>query len=212
MFDLDGTLLDTSPGIYNGLNHLTEEMNLIPLSPEIMPDLIGPPLMKSYSKYFGLKGEDVDKASNIYINYYKNKGHKKFEHYPGMPELLQALKDQNFKTAIVTMKEQKTTDLVVGHSGLSKYFDHVQGNGKLQTMTKKDLIQETLNHFNISPENALFIGDTSVDAKGAFEAGVLFVPALYGFGFSHNDTTENFPYFRTVSSPSEILDLVTGQE
>lgn len=208
IFDLDGTLLDTSRGIFNGLDFLSDHLGREHIDEDIKPTLIGPPLIDAYANVYGLKGSDLDGAMEIYRKYYNSKGYKEFDPYDGLEELLKKLKENNYFTAVATMKNQVSTDQVIENSGYSDLIDFVKGNSKRNSSTKADLLNECLDHFGIKKEEALLIGDTNSDAKGAQQAGIDFVPALYGYGYSHNGGSDDYPYVFKIKSPLELLDYL----
>lgn len=208
LVDLDGTLIDSSPGIFNGLDYMLPKMNLKKLPDEEKVKFVGPPLDYSYTNYLGLKGEDVNEAIRIYRDYNRRIGYKEYNDYPGIKELLKILKDKKIMTAIITMKEQGTAELTIEGTDLGPYLDHVVGNRDIDSFTKGELIKNFLNEHNLKPEEVLLIGDTLVDSQGAYEAGIDFYPALFGFGFSHKDDSDKYPYVEKLNDPLDLLNYV----
>lgn len=212
LLDLDGTLLDTSPGIYEGLDYLAPQIGRELLDESVKSNFIGPALSVSYPKYFGVTGEALQEAIDIYRDYYRREGYKKYKHYPGLENVLKTLKDKGYLLAVVTMKEHSTTEQVLEHAGLDKYLDSILGNQDMNSFTKSQLIEKTLEKFDLSPDQAVLIGDSETDGKGALEAHVDYIPALYGFGYSHNDSPEAYPNVYQLEEPSDLLNFLKKEE
>lgn len=212
LLDLDGTLLDTSPGIYEGLDYLAPLIGQKPLDETIKPKFIGPALSVSFSKYFGVTGEELKEAIDIYRAFYRQDGYKKYKHFPELENVLRQLKEAGYILAVVTMKEHNITKDVLKHAGLDQYLDSILGNQDINSLTKSQLIEMTLDKFGVDPENAVLVGDTETDAKGALEAHVDYIPALYGFGYSHVDSPEAYPYVYQLERPSDLLNYLMKEE
>ncbi len=208
LFDLDGTLLDTSPGIMNGIDYMLPRMNLKPLSYEEKIKFIGPPLSESYPKYLGLTGDRMLQAIDTYRDYCSKKGYNEVEFYPGMDELLATLKDKGILTGVVTMKKQAIADQSIAAAEYENKLDFILGNNDVETISKANLIRSVIDKYNLRKDEVLLIGDTDVDAFGAQEAGVDFYPALFGFGYSHSGFNENLPYKQKLKEPLELLNYL----
>ena len=120
LFDLDGTLTDSSEGIIKCVLYTYEKMQLTPPGESELFTFIGPPLSQSFVKH-GVPENDKDRAVAIYRERYNSIG--KFENapYPGMVELLQKLKDDGFKLYVATSKPEKTAIEVLEHHLLLFY-------------------------------------------------------------------------------------------
>lgn len=213
LFDLDGTTIDTSSGILKGLDYLIETMNLPPVEPENKYKFIGPPLDESYSKYLGLEGKRLAEAIDIYRFYCRDKGYKDYEYYPGMDELLDWLNENDYKTFIVTMKENNLSKKVIQATKYDSKFTDIIGNVDIGSKTKSELIEEVLEKYNLKKDEVLFIGDTYIDANGAKEAGVDYFPAMFGFGYSHGDELSvDTPYVKKLYNPIDLIKYLNQKE
>lgn len=193
LFDLDGTLLDTSEGIYNGTDYMTEQMGLERVPDDVKPTFIGPPLSQRYNKYFGLEGDELKKAVATYRSYYGEKGYRESRPYPGMEELLHWLRSQGIKTGVATMKREDMAFKSIEAAGLLDLFDVVVGNSDFDAKTKAGLIEDALLILGEDRDGCVLIGDTVIDADGAREADVDFIAARYGFGLKDEKEFETIP-------------------
>ena len=128
LFDLDGTLTDPGPGITNCVGHALEKFNIHPASREELYPYIGPPLIDSFQEYHGLTPEQAQQAVLYYRERFSVKGLFENEVYPGIPALLQRLKELGVTLVVATSKPEEFTVRILEHFDLARYFDFVGGN------------------------------------------------------------------------------------
>lgn len=182
LFDLDGTLTDSSEGIIKSVLYTYEKMQLDPPEESVLHTFIGPPLSDSFVKH-GVPEKDKDKAVAIYRERYNSIG--KFENapYPGMIELLQKLKDEGFKLYVATSKPEKTAIEVLDHFEMTGYFDEIAGaTFDSSRVQKEDVIRYLLDKMEENDEGTVMIGDTTFDVLGAAELGIPCIAVTWGFG------------------------------
>ena len=182
IFDLDGTLLNTSEGVLNSVKYALDKMGLEQLPYDKARRFIGPPLQEGFERVAGLKGDDIDLAVSHYRKNYKENG-AIFEAqvYDGIEDVLKHLKNDGRKICVATLKPEDSAKRVLEHFGLAQYFDYIGGN-KEEKSTKAGLIAEGLEATGATPDEAVLIGDSIFDLYGAQEAGIDFIAAAYGFG------------------------------
>ena len=91
IFDLDGTLLDTSEGILNSVSHVIAQLGLEPLSQAQLKTFIGPPVQDSFRKHYNLHEDDIQLASNLFREHYKTVNLFKAKPYDGIYTLFDSL-------------------------------------------------------------------------------------------------------------------------
>ncbi len=179
IFDLDGTLTDSQPGIFACTEYALQKMGL-PVPPEAtLRRFLGPPLADSYMKYCGMTEEQAAYATDLYRERYIPIGWKENKVYPRIRALLSALKERGVYLAVATGKPQHTSVDILRYFDLLKYFDAVAGPTPEQLhINKADLIRRVL------PEGkkAVMVGDIAGDIIGAQNAGIDSIAALYGYG------------------------------
>lgn len=202
IFDLDGTLLDTSPGIFGSVRYAEQTLNLTPITDEELREFVGPPPKDMYKKKYNLSDEDAMKATNAHRKYGIEKAIYEAEKYDGMEEVLRELKDRNIKLAVATLKKQNIAEKVLEHFDIKDYFDAIVGMNDEETLTKKMTIEKVIDMTEAS--KALMVGDSEYDYNGASEAGITFIGVTYGFGFKKGESY-SFKIANSISDLEKIL-------
>ena len=104
MFDLDGTIADTSEGVINCVKYTEEKLQLGQLNADTYRKFIGPTNKDSYNRYYGLTGESLDCAVQAHKAYAVKRGVYEAVLCPGIRELLSALRDDGVTLAVVTLR------------------------------------------------------------------------------------------------------------
>lgn len=203
LFDLDGTLLDTSPGIFNSVRYAESQLGLSPIPNARLQEFVGPPPKSMYMHIYGLDEDRALLAAQKHREYGSAKAIYEAEVYPGIEEVLSELKTRGYKLGVTTLKSQEIAENILQNYGLFSYFDIIVGMDSKETLTKCRTIQLAIEQTG-SSGNVILIGDSQYDFDGAQEAGVGFVGVLYGFGFHKGN---QYP-FVAVTSPKDVLDLL----
>lgn len=183
LFDLDGTLTDSEPGIVGAVKETLTRMNLPIPKQEILRKFIGPPLWYSFVNFCGMTDRQSEQATQFYRETYNVRGAFQNFPYPGIPEFLDVLKSTGVPLAVATSKPDNIARPVLDYFKLTQYFTHISAPDENEhDSNKKELILSGLNACHVAPERAVMIGDTHFDATGAREAGTSFIGVLYGFG------------------------------
>ena len=208
LFDFDGTLMNTSLGIFDTVNYVMKTLNREIDENCDINKFIGPPLSLCFSQVMGLEEELVDKAMDIYRKRYKEKGQYIAEFYEGIIPLLSWLKTSEMKVAVATLKNEILASNMVNHFEIGSYMDGVFGmTSNSEKESKAQIIENALDFFKVKPEKAVLIGDTLLDFQGAKEAGLDFIGAGFGFGFN-NDVDAKHPDIIMAKDCSQIKSLI----
>jgi phosphoglycolate phosphatase len=208
-FDMDGTLIDSKPGIFNSVYYTLEKLG-IPKSewPADFNPFIGPPLRMSFKTLFGFDDAMAELATVTYREYYSSHGLYEFTIYDGIPETLQQLSDAGIKLSLVTSKAEIYALKIAEKAGFSKILETVSGceiNG--QRSEKPELIAWTLNKLGLAPSpQILMVGDRSFDISGARIAGISSAAVLYGYGSYEELNSENPGML--VTSPKDLISIL----
>lgn len=184
LFDLDGTITDSSEGIINSVTYALEKMNLrLPTKNELY-SFIGPPLNDSFKQLYNLDKKSTEQAVSYYREYYQVKGMYQNHVYEGILELLLTLKKADCCLYIATSKPEIYAKKILEHFHLSDYFNGIYGASLDGSRSKKgDVIRYALKEAKISSLNeTIMIGDRSHDILGAKENSLASIGVLYGFG------------------------------
>ena len=184
LFDLDGTLTDSQEGITRSVAYALEGFGIHETDMTSLRRFIGPPLDDSFQEYYGFSLEQAKAATARYRQRYNVTGWMENQVYPGIPELLQGLRDQGRKLLVATSKPTPTTLDILEYFDLRKYFMAVAGSEFDGTRsTKAQVVRYALELAGEKdPNRAVMIGDRRHDVLGAREAGLDCVGVLYGFG------------------------------
>jgi phosphoglycolate phosphatase len=127
IFDFDGTIADTSPGIFNSIRYASNELNLRTLSIEELKHHLGPPIHEAYNKSFGISGLKLDEAIDLHKKYSLSTGYREFEFYPGVIEVLEELKNRGYIMGIATTKPDAIIKKICQENRLGKFFHTING-------------------------------------------------------------------------------------
>ena len=183
LFDLDGTLLDTSPGIFNSVRFAESQLGLTPIADTRLREFVGPPPKTMYKSIYGLSEEEALLAAQKHREYGRTRAIYEAQVYPGIRELLAQLKAAGYKLAVATLKSETIAQTILEYYGIAGAFDTIVGMDPQETLTKRMTIDLAIARTNTTGK-AILVGDSTYDHVGAVEAGIDFVGVLYGFGFA----------------------------
>ncbi len=184
LFDLDGTLTDSAPGITNSIMYALKHFGIRIEDRLELYKFVGPPLHDTFSKYFHFTEEETNEAITLYREYFTEKGMFENVVYQGIPPLLKNLKASDKKLILATSKPTQFAEKILEHFDLLKYFDFVVGSNLDGTRRDKgEIIRFVLEHYNITEcGNVVMIGDREHDVIGARNCGIKSIGVLYGYG------------------------------
>ncbi len=208
LFDLDGTLIDSSPGIRRCVDESLAHHGHPAITDEQFSSFIGPPLTTG----FGFAASDeslIESLITVYREHYGAGGMYEYSVYDGISELLTRLNDAGFRLAVATSKRTGFARPVVEHAGLASQFEIVVGSERDGAGAEKPVVMRSVfEQMAIDdPDAVVMIGDREHDGYGAVALGTHFIGVLWGFG-SH-DELQAAGARELVAHPSEIEGLLT---
>lgn len=182
-FDLDGTLIDPKIAITSSVQYALSKFDIESDVNELLP-FIGPPLNKSFSKYYGFSDRHAMLAVEYYREFFSKEGVSKITVYDGIKEMLKSLKARNKTLFIVSSKSTEGATETAKHVGLDIYFDTILGARiDLSNADKPALVKEALLLTNGHPKNnVVMIGDREHDIFGAQANKIDSIAVAYGYG------------------------------
>lgn len=205
LFDLDGTLTDSGEGIIKSSAMVLEKYGLPVPSYEEMRVFVGPPLHETFHK-FGVPKEKCDDAVELYRVRYNTVGLFENFPYPGIRELLEALKAQGHRLFVATSKPEEMSVRILEHFDLAKYFEIIAGATLDRSrLEKSDVIAYLLQQAG-SVENCIMIGDTVFDVVGAAAHKIPTVGVAWGYG--NVEDMKNAGAMAIAETPEQLLDLL----
>lgn len=187
LFDLDGTITDSSEGIINSIIYALEKMDVTITDKNVLKKFVGPPLMDSYKKYFAFTQKEAELGLKLFREYFAEKGIYENRLFEGMDKLLSDLSTNGYELILATSKPDVFAKQILKHFDIYKYFSHISACPMDEANTTKlDVIKAALEMTSVkNKEEILMIGDTSFDVNGARICGIDSVGVLYG-----TDTSE----------------------
>ena len=206
-FDFDGTLVDTSTGIFDSIKYAFLKMGEPIPSQEELRKYIGPPLEWSFSNFNNMNEKDALETTRLFRENYREKGVKMHTLYDGVAKMLESLSENGKFLAVATSKPEHFAVQILKEYDLYKYFKVISGATFDGTRsTKKDVLLHAVNLANVdSLQNCVLIGDTKNDVVGANEVGMDCVGILYGFGT--DEELKSAGAIETVNTPQDIVSL-----
>jgi phosphoglycolate phosphatase len=195
-FDLDGTLVETAPEIADAVNDTLRHFNRQEVSQQQVNDWIGHGTKElliqalasvTLTTVEAVRGSaGLQEALPIFDRHYQARCGTRSHLYPQVREVLTALRSRGSKLAVVTNKEGRYTDTVLRVHGLQDAFDVVVSGDTFPVKKPNPAsVLDCLERWGLKPTEALFIGDSSIDAATARNAGVAVWLLPYGYNMGH---------------------------
>ena len=181
LFDLDGTLTDSGEGIINCAIMVLEHYGCPIPDREELRSFVGPPLHESFIRH-GIPADQTDAAIALYRTRYIPIGAYENTPYPGIRELLEALKAAGHKLYVATSKPEQMSIKILEHFDLAKYFDQICGATLDTSRSSKEAVIGYLLEQNGRSDNMIMVGDTKFDIIGAKEHGIPAIGVSWGYG------------------------------
>jgi phosphoglycolate phosphatase len=192
MFDLDGTLVETAPEIFDAANDTLRFFGLPEVTQQQVNDWIGHGTRELLIQALAFSGKVPDSTVRAsdglalsvsrFDTYYQQRCGTRSQLYPQVRETLTALRGQGVKLAVVTNKEGRYTSTVLDAHSLTPLLDAVVSGDSFPAKKPDPMgVQSCLCQFGVSPERALFVGDSSIDVATARNAGVRVWMLPYGY-------------------------------
>lgn len=204
IFDFDGTIADTSPGILDSHRFALNTMGRMIPSDDELRKFIGGNLLKTYIDIFEFTEDDARKAVKVYRERYADVGIHKANIYPGFKETITLLKDRGYKLGIATLKAESFAKTMVQEMGIAEFFDAICGMDLNDGLDKAGLILKCCELCGCDKINSVLVGDSNNDLLGSQQAGVNFIGVTYGFGFKPDTSYD----FTVIDEPSKLLEIL----
>ena len=216
LLDLDGTLIDSQPGILASCLAALRALGHEPDQTLDIKRIIGPPLEDIMKVLLQPYGDDrVGEAVAAYRQHYGESGFLGSEPYPGIGSSLDELQQAGLRIYLATSKRETFASRILHHLGFATYFDGIHGSvpgGALDH--KPELLAHILSQHNILPAHSLMVGDRRHDISGAHAVGMRGLGVLWGYGT--RDELETAGADRLVESTADlastILAMVRGKQ
>ena len=214
LLDLDGTLIDSQPGIFASCLAALRALGHEPGETLDIKRVIGPPLDEMLRVLLQAYGDDrIDEAVAAYRQHYGESGLLGSEPYPGVGDALQEMRRAGLRLYLATSKREVFARRILENLKLATCFDGIYGSvpgGKLDH--KPELLAHILSEQDICASHGLMVGDRRHDIVGAHAVNMRGLGVLWGYG--SRDELEAAGADRLVDRPVElartVLSMLSG--
>lgn len=215
-FDLDGTLLDSLPGIAHSVRAAFAACGLEMGNADLRAQ-IGPPIRTILANISAVTLDDaqVDRLVEAFRASYDSNGWKLTSHYAGAANTLQALRTQSRRLFVVSNKPRHISEKILAAEGTLDFFDEVVTRDTKQPSyaDKREMLCYLLQKWHLEPYSCLMIGDTIDDARAAFDVGMPFCLMTHGYGEEIVEAVapvafrcNSFSEFASMAAQERIVD------
>lgn len=183
LFDLDGTLTDPADGITGSVAYALKHLGHPPAPRKELERFIGPPLDEAFGGFYGFDAKKIEKAVELFREYFSETGIWENEVFLGIPEMLAALRGQGKTLHIATSKPTVFAKQILARFNLAEFFTIVEGSPLTHNgLPKGQVVEAVLKAGGISPKNSIMVGDRRHDVAGAHQNHLPAVGVLFGYG------------------------------
>lgn len=202
IFDLDGTLIDSSKCIFAVYTSLFNELGIPIPAPDTLSTFIGPPIEEVIVRYY--KGDIKSACARFREIYAEIDLAENNSLFPYIKEMLEILKKKGYILCVATTKYHIFAEKILALTGIRDYFDFVAGSS--EGITGKTAVLNELFKKGAEKDKCLLIGDTIFDIEGAEDTGIPVAIVRYGFGRESDFLGKDIIWF--ADSVTEIAEKV----
>jgi phosphoglycolate phosphatase len=184
IFDLDGTLIDSRLDLANAVNATRAEMGKPPLEHSIVYSYVGNGAPVLIRKAMGpdATDDDVKRALEFFLSYYRDHAVDDTRLYPGVRESLEQLHRAGIQLAVLTNKPVRISEAIMTTMGLTSMLFRIYGGNSFEQKKPHPIGIDTLRaEAGVGTEQTWMVGDSIVDMQTARNAGVMACGVTYGF-------------------------------
>lgn len=183
LFDLDGTLTDPKLGITTSVQYALKAFGIEEPDLDKLEPFIGPPLRDSFMNFYQFNAEQAELAVAKYREWFAPTGVLQNKIYPGVEEMLVALKAEGKVLAVASSKPTVFVEQILRHFHIYDYFEVIVGS-ELNGVrgSKEEVVEEALSQLGAeNNQQTVMIGDRKFDIQGGKEHGLLTVGVTFGY-------------------------------
>lgn len=207
LFDFDGTLMDTNQLILNSWQHTFRTLENREESEERIIATFGETLERTIRNFF--PDVPLEESVPVYREYHRERFLDEIALFPGVIDMLEAVKAAGFKTALVTSRLYATTMAALDKFDMHKYFDVVvtpRDTDKHKPDPEPALV--ALEALGVDGAKAVFVGDTKFDMGCGVNAGAKSIMVEWSVAFDEEDN--EFRIDARLDKPENLLAVIEG--
>lgn len=207
IFDLDGTLTDSKPGILGCLKEVLEARNMSGFGP--LDRFIGPPVEEWAAELLPHgTAEDRLALARDYRACYDRVGWRNNSVFPGVEQMLTQLRREGFPLYVCTSKHEHFAVRILEEFGLARCFKRIYGDKiEYESHSKTDLLARILHEHSLGRDWVWMVGDRTFDFEAARANGIRSIAAGWGYGSPGECSAAN----AFAATPADVLTLITSQ-
>ncbi len=186
LFDLDGTISDSAPGILESMTHTFRTVGVPVPDHATLMSFVGPPIMDTFRTAMGMDDAQAEHTLAVYREHYLSRGALDSAMFPGIDVVLRTLHEAGLPISTATSKPETPATVILDHYGLTRYIDFVTGASDDEVRSAKaDVVAEALRRLQAAGHDVsrpVLVGDRLHDVEGARVHGVPVVFAEWGYG------------------------------
>jgi phosphoglycolate phosphatase len=208
LLDLDGTLVDSQPGILASCLAALRALGHEPDETLDIRAIIGPPIEEIMHILLRRYGDDrIGEAVAAYRQHYGESGFLGSDPYPGIGGALAEMQQAGLRLYLATSKRETFARRILEHLGFTTYFDGIHGSVPSGALDHKpELLAHILAQHDILPAHSLMVGDRRHDIAGAHAVGMRGLGVLWGYG--SRDELETAGADQLVESVADLASAV----
>ena len=190
IFDFDGTLIDSRPGVVKAFKKVVKELTSKEISEQKIVQIIGFPLAQIISILLNTNDQAIiSRGSELFKKYYSKKGIYQNIVYPGIKEMLESFGNQSCQLFAVSNKIDLFMNKILEQHNLKKYFAFVYGTDGTDKQSKKaDYVKCLIIRYKLKKKETAMVGDTENDIRAAKQNSIYSIGITWGYGSESNLT------------------------
>ena len=211
LFDFDGTVSDSAEGIMECYRRTFVQMGMPVPEDRVLRSFVGPPQTVTFGEVYGFKGAELERIIELFRKEYKTYGVFHSTIYPGIRQMLEALKAGGKTLAVATSKPEVYARRICDEYGITELLDFVGGSiMDLARNKKAEVIEYVLESLSVTDRSrVLMVGDRLYDAEGAAQCGIDCLGVTWGYGDEAELTKAGVKYL--AATPEEVRKLLLGE-
>jgi len=198
IFDMDGTLVNSSLTIANAINYVRKNLGFEPMEQTKILKMVNDHTVNPAKAFYHTEAFDAD-HERWFSEYYTRNHEKELVLYDGIKEMLEHLKEEGHALAVATNAYRGSTIESLTHLGVYDHFDAIACYDDVEKgKPYPDMLHKILDELNYSNERAVFVGDGPRDEMAGKNANIMYFMVDWGF-------TEHNNAIRSVNALKEIL-------
>lgn len=205
IFDLDGTLVDAYRGVASSLNYTLSQLNDAPIDDDTIKRTVGRGDRHLIASF--VAEDNVDRALSIFRQHHARALKEGTVFLPGAKKLLKELSAKKYILAVASNRPTRFTQIILKHLRLQQAFDYVLCGDKVaHPKPAADILEKILKKFSLTPDEAVYIGDMTIDVETGHMAGIKTVAVVTGS--STREELVSAKPFKIIDQISQVARIV----